>query len=301
MKQINYSIGLIAMALCLIAFLAQAQDKTEKGTIKIDLTYHQLNNDLPVIKVSAKTRKDKKFQPVDGVEINLFFNTETSQGFMGRVETNSNGAGSLSLPVRFKDQFDSLFSFKFIGTLIQNDSFEDQSTELEITKAKIELTLEDIDSARTIHAKVLAFQDTGWVAQPETEIKLVVRRLMSDLAATEEETFTTDKNGEASAEFSLSIPGDAQGNIIIGAKIDDHETYGSLVSTKTAKWGVPLDPDNSFAKTFAKRTLWATRDKTPIWLLVFPNLIIVSVWGIIFYLIYQISRIIKLGKAKQPE
>ena len=147
MKQIKYSIGLIAMVLCLIAFLAQAQDKTAKGTIKIDLTYHRLNDDLPVIKVSAKTRKEKKFQPVEGVEINLFFNTETSQGFMGRVETNSNGAGSLSLPVRFKDQFDSLFSFKFIGTLIQNDSFEDQSTELEISKAKIELTLEDNDSA----------------------------------------------------------------------------------------------------------------------------------------------------------
>ena len=170
------------MALCLIAFLAQAQDKTEKGTIKIDLTYHQLNNDLPVIKVSAKTKKEKKFQPVEGVEINLFFNAETSQGFMGRVETNSHGAGSLSLPVRFKDQWDSLSSFKFIGTLIQNDSFEDQSTELEISKAKIELTLEDVDSARTIHAKVLAFQDTGWVAQPETEIKLVVRGLMSDLS-----------------------------------------------------------------------------------------------------------------------
>ena len=298
MKQIKHSIGPITMVLCLIVFLGQAQDKAAKGTIKIDLTYHQLNNDLPVIKVSAKTKKEKKFQPVEGVVINLFFNAETSQGFMGRVRTNNNGAGSLSMPVRFKDQWDSLYGFKFIGTLIQNDSFDDQSTELEITKAKIELTLEDNDS--TIHAKLLAFQDTGWVAQPETEIKLVVRRLMSDLSATEEETFTTDKNGEASAEFNLSIPGDAQGNIIIGAKIDDHEMFGSLVSAKAAKWGVPLDPDDSFAKSFAKRTLWATRDKTPLWLLIFPNLIIVTVWGIIFYLLYQINRIRKLGRTNDP-
>jgi hypothetical protein len=299
MRQIKNSIGLIATILCLISLLGQAQDKTVKGTIKIDLAYHQLNNDLPVIKVSAKTKKEKKFQPVAGVTINLFFNTESAQGFMGRVETNSNGAGSLTVPARFKNQFDSLFSFKFIGTLVQNDSFEDHSTELEISKAKIELTLEDIDSVRTIHAKVLAFQDTGWVAQPETEIKFVVRRLMSDLTATEEETFTTDEKGEASAEFTLSIPGDAQGNLTIGAKIDDHEVYGSLVSAKSAKWGVPLAPD-SFSKTFAKRTLWATRDKTPLWLLIFPNLIIVTVWGIIFYLIYQITRIIRLGRANDP-
>jgi len=297
MKPTNYSTGFIVMALCSIAILLQAQDKPEKGTINLGLTYHQLNSDLPVIKVSAKTKKEKKFQPVEGAEINLFFNTETSRGFIGRIKTNSHGAGSLTLPERFKSQWDSLNSFKFIGTLTQNDLFEDQSTELEISKAKIELTLDEADSVRTIHAKVVAFQDTGWVAQPETEIKLVVRGLMSDLNATEEETFTTDENGEASAEFVLSMPGDTKGDIIIGAKIVDHEVFGNVVTAKSVKWGLPLVPDNSFEK----RTLWATRDKTPIWLLVFPNLIIVSVWGIIFFLIYQILRLIKLGKASDLE
>jgi len=296
MKHLNYSTRLIAIALCLVPFLAHAQDKTEKGTIKIDLTYYQLNNDLPVIKVSAKTKKERKFEMVGGVEVNLFFGKETAHGFIGRIKTNSHGVGSSSLPMKFKSQWDSLSSFKFIGTVTKNDQFENQSTELEIAKAKIELTLEDVDSVRTIHAKVLAFRDNSWVAQPETEIKLVVRRLLSDLKATEDETFTTDKNGEVSTEFSLSIPGDAQGNIIIGAKIDDHETYGSLVSAKAVKWGLPLVPDNSFAK----RTLWATRDKTPLWLLIFPNLIIISVWGIIFFLIYQIVRIIKLGRTNEP-
>src|SRR5688572_20703310 len=228
MKHINYTLGMLAMVLCLIGFSSQAQDKTEKGTISLGIMYHQLNNDLPVIKVSAKTKIERKFQPVEGEEINLFFMSETSQGFIGRVKTNSHGAGSLTLPEKFKSQWDSLSSFKFIGTIADTTRFEFQSAELEISKAKIELTLEEVDSVRTISAKVLAFQDTGWVAQPETDIKFVVRRLMSDLNATEEETFTTDENGDVSAEFSLSIPGDANGDIIIGAKIDDHEVYGSL-------------------------------------------------------------------------
>ena len=46
MRQIKNSIGLIATTLCLISLLGQAQDKTEKGTIKIDLAYHQLNDDF---------------------------------------------------------------------------------------------------------------------------------------------------------------------------------------------------------------------------------------------------------------
>src|SRR6478609_2221843 len=232
MKHFNCSTGLMMMLICFTAFLAQAQE-TEKGTISIGLTYNQLNDDLPVIKVSAKTKKDRRFEPVGDEEINLFFMTNTSQGFIGMVKTNSHGAASLTLPVRFKSQWDSLASFMFIGTLADTTRFAYQSAELEITKAKIELTLDEADSVRTIHAKVLAFQDGNWVAQPETDVKLVVRRLMSDLNATEEETFTTDENGEVSSEFILTIPGDIQGDIVIGTKIDDHEMFGSLVTTKT--------------------------------------------------------------------
>lgn len=293
MMQIKYFSVLIASLLCLGAFSVPAQEKIEKGVLRIGLTYHQLNNEMPVLKVSAKTKKEKKFESVEGVEINLFFDQETSQGFMGSVKTNSHGAGSLSLPVRFKTMWDSLSQFTFIATVTNNDQFEDQSTEIEITKAKIELTLDEADSVRTIKARVLAFQDTGWVALPETEIKLVVRRLLSDLSATAEESFTTDENGEVVAEFNSSIPGDAEGIIMLGAKIEEHELYGNLVSAKSITWGTPVKPDNSFSK----RTLWATRDKTPLWLLIFPNLIIVTVWGIIFYLFYQIGRIVKLGKS----
>ena len=123
MKPINSSLGLVAMLFCFAAFLGQAQDKADKGTINIGLTYHQLDTDLPIIKVSAKTKKDRKFEPVEGVEINLFLGSETSAGFMGRIKTNVHGAGSMALPERFKAQYDSSNSFMFIGTLTQNDRF----------------------------------------------------------------------------------------------------------------------------------------------------------------------------------
>ena len=291
--KIKYSCGLMALLLSMSAFILLAQEKPEKSIVKIDLAYHQLNDDLPVLKVTAKTRKEKKFEPVEGVEMNVFFGEETSAGFMGRVATDGHGTGSMVMPLNFKPRWDSLHHFTFIATVTGNALYEDQSAEIEITKAKIELTLDEIDSVRTIKAKVLAFQDTGWVALPETEIKLVVRRLLSDLPATEEDAYTTDESGVAEAEFNLNLPGDANGAIIIGAKIDDHEQFGNIVSSRVVKWGLPLAPDNSFAK----RTLWATRDKTPLWLLIFPNLIIVTVWGIIFFLFYQIMKIKKLGKA----
>ena len=84
MKQFLYSI-LVAMLVWPANVLVQAQDKTEKGTINIALTYSQLNEELPIIRVSAKTKKERKFEPVEGVEVNLFFGTETSSGFLGRI------------------------------------------------------------------------------------------------------------------------------------------------------------------------------------------------------------------------
>lgn len=294
MKRLAYSSMIIALILCTTVLLS-AQEKKEKSTLRINLAYHQQNEDLPILKVLAQTKPGKKFEAVEGVAINLFFNEETAQGFMGRATTNNAGVGSLSLPAKFKNNWDSLLNFKFIATVTGNEDFNDEMVEIEIVKARIDLALEEEDSVRVIRAKVLSFEDGSWVGVPETEIKLFVRRLLSDLSAGEEEFYTTDEAGEASSEFSLAIPGDAYGNIIIGAKIEDHDLFGSKAATKIIKWGVPLEPDNSFDR----RTLWATRDKTPIWLLIFPNLMIAGVWGTIFYLIYLVIRIIKLGKAEK--
>jgi hypothetical protein len=75
--------------------------------------------------------------------------------------------------------------------------------------------------------------------------------------------------------------------------IEDHDEFGSIFAFTMKKWGKPTVDDNS---AFERRTLWSTRDKTPYWLLVFPNLIIFGVWGVIVYLVLQIFKIKKLSK-----
>jgi len=268
--------------------------EAEKATLRLDLTYQrQENGQLPMLKTSTKTKAGKRFEPVHDVEINLFFNEETSKGFLGRIKSSDKGTAFLTIPDDFTYELDTSAVLKFIATVTNNEKFEDVSSEIEITKAQIELTLNEEDSIRTMKAKVLVFEEGGWKPAPETEIKFVVKRLLSDLNAGEEELYTTDEFGEASSEFTLHIPGDAEGNIFIAAKIDDNDVYGSISSSKEVKWGTPLQKDNSFAK----RTLFATRDKTPLWLLIFPNLIIITVWSFIFYLIYQIILLRRIGKA----
>jgi hypothetical protein len=192
-------------------------------------------------------------------------------------------------------KLDSMSPFKLIAFASESKEYGEQLTEIEITKARIELSLSDVDSTRKVNAKLLALKEGKWIEVPETEMKLFVRRAFSDLPLSEN-ALTSNETGEVSAEFNpkTPIPGDFKGNIIIGAKVEDNESYGTIISLTYAAWGIPSKPDGSFLE----RSLWAARDKTPIWLLVFPNLIIATVWGLIFYMIYLIFRIRKVGLQK---
>jgi Ni/Fe-hydrogenase subunit HybB-like protein len=289
-KAASHATLLLALFMVVAPSSSAVSQGDKKKTLSLNLAYYQRNSDLPILKVTAKTKPVKKFEPVEGIDVNLFLNEEMASGFIAKAKTNMKGEASVRLPIRFKSAWDSASTFLFIAAATGDNDFEDVSTEIEITKARIELTLEEEDSVRTISAKLTALED-GWVVVPETEMKLTVKRSLADINAGEEDTYTTDETGECSAGYSLVVPGDKDGNIFIGAKIEDHELYGSIETSQSVKWGTPLPLDNSFAK----RTLFATRDKTPLWLLIFPNAIIAGVWGAILFLLYQIFKIKKLG------
>jgi hypothetical protein len=286
MKRLKVFSVLATIIFLTISFYVSGQ---EKGSLKLGLMYTQVNDQAPVLRLSTKTKKGKKFEQVEGIEITLSFMEETPKGFLGKVKTDKAGLASFELPAQILPTLDSLSPFKFIATTASNEQFDAVTSESEITKARIELALPEVDSTRAVEAKVLALQEGKWTEVPEVEVKLFVKRLFSDLPLGEG-TYTTNETGQVSGEFNTNIPGDGEGNIIVGAKIDDNETYGTIISVKSVKWGVPLKDDRSFYK----RTLWAARDKTPLWLLIFPNIIIITVWGFIFYLFYLIRIIRKV-------
>jgi hypothetical protein len=289
MKYIGILSAMILTALVSVSVRTSAQEK-EKSIIRVSLSYIQTNEQAPVLKTSAKRKVGKRYEAIDGVVINLSFMEDSPQGFIGSVKTNKEGIASMVLPDTIRKKLSSLSQFKFIASVTSNDQFDDELTEIFITKSRIELSLQEVDSVRTVEAKLLALREGQWVDVPETEVKLFVKRLYSDYPIGLD-AYTTNEGGLVSATYNMNLPGDPHGNLIIGAKVDDNDTYGTIATTKVIKWGVPLKADTSFSK----RTLFSTRDKTPIWLLIFPNLIIASVWGFIFYLVILIRRIRKIG------
>jgi hypothetical protein len=268
-----------------------AQDP-EKKTIKLGISYRAVNKMAPALLVTAKTKNGKKFEAVEYVEIIAFLGEPSDVNKLGSVVTDRKGTGYIAVPDGLLPVLDSLEMMSFTATSRASAGYEAGEASLEMSKARIELSLSEADSVRTIDATVMAFQEGAWKPLPEAEVKLFVKRLFSDLPVGDE-TYTTDADGKVTAEYTITLPGDPEGSIIVGAKLDDNDTYGTVIAAQSVKWGTPQAADNSFNK----RTLWATRDKTPVWLLIFPNVIIATVWGFIFYLFYLIRKIRKIGTA----
>jgi hypothetical protein len=76
-------------------------------------------------------------------------------------------------------------------------------------------------------------------------------------------------------------------------KIEDDDVYGTVESQSEIKWGFHSEGEKD---NWNNRSLSASREKAPMYLIIASNLIIAVIWGTIFYVIYQLVRIRKASK-----
>lgn len=89
-----------------------------------------------------------------------------------------------------------------------------------------------------------------------------------------------DENGTIIVSIIDEIPG-VNGILTFEVVLKDSDDYGTVKSMVKASIGIPIVDES----TFDERTMWSPRNKTPYLLLIFPNLLILTMWGLIIYLI----------------
>jgi hypothetical protein len=156
------------------------------------------------------------------------------------------------------------------------------------------MTLEEADSVRQI-VVTLETTDADGNTTPisEVEVHFYVQRLFGLLPLSADPQ-STDANGEITLEFPAGIPGDTAGNVVIVAKVEEHELFGNLDFRKKISWGVPLIIDHN--KHI--RALWSSRENAPYYLIVIVNSMLIGIWGVIAYIVFQVFQIRKLGRQK---
>jgi hypothetical protein len=168
--------------------------------------------------------------------------------------------------------------------------FSVQYSQSQEKKAIIRLQFSEDGVKKYITAKVNEFENDS-IGDPVSEIDLnfYVERTFS-LLPIGDFFNTTEENGEVKIEFPSDLPGDSVGNVKIIVKIVEADEYADTEVQKTINWGIVT----SLSNKQAKRSLWAAGANAPISLLLLTNILILTVWGIIVYIIFKLVQISKL-------
>jgi hypothetical protein len=294
MKKNNHHKLLIILLLLLAFGKLQAQDSVELSPTILSLRYFLPENKVPYIIVNTKKKVGRKFEPVKNISVNVFYYEATENNLLGKITTAENGEGRIAFPPSFKNTWDPVNEFKFVAASVPAKGEAALEADLTIKKAILVVdTLVDAE-ARTVTAQLKEKVGNEWVAVKEIEMKLGLKRSLGNLTVGDAETFTSDSTGTASAAFIRdSMSGDEKGNLVLVARVEDNDIYGNLVVEKSVPWGVK----EKTTEHFWHRTLWSTGNRAPVWLLFLALSIIIGVWGTLFYLVKQLLKIKKMGKA----
>jgi hypothetical protein len=298
MNSMKNNVSKTAALVLLLAFssYAQAQTDSAKKTLALTVAYYMQNNKVIYLLASAKTKTDGKFLPVKGISMSVYLDKDSSGNLIGKIITNERGLAKAIIPPALKTAWNGLAKHSFIAVSETNKDFESTTAETAMAKSRIVIDTVFDGEKRSIKVTVSSFNGTGWVPAANVEMKVGIGRSAGSILSAEKETYTTDSTGTVTAELTrINIPGGEKGNIVLVAKVEENDQYGNLIVEKTVPWGVAVKPDNSF---FDQRALWATRFRTPFWLLFMAYSIVIGVWGTLCYLVLQIFKIKRLGNAE---
>ena len=269
--------------------IVHAQEASDETAI-LKLQYFNINNSVQYLLLESSTKKNKIFTPKKNILYKVYLDSFSNSNLIAEVKTNDEGKAKMFIPPSLKTVWDNSSLHTFI--VMQGD--EEVQSDYSITKARIEIDTSTVDSIKNITVKVLKDENGKLIAVPDVEMKVGIKRLGGILSGGDEETYTTDSSGLVTLPFTkINMPGDKFGNIVLTAKIEDNEFLGNIIIEKKAAWGVPTIVSDDF---FKRRELWSTRFRSPYWLLFMAYAIVIGVYGTLIYLVFQMVKIIKLGK-----
>jgi hypothetical protein len=292
----NCLFGLLSVAAIAPATVAAHAPDSTKSPLVVSVSYFSVDNRVPYLTVTAKSKVAGKFQQVKGAEVKLYLDKDsTGKGIalIGKVITDEKGKAATNISPALAQEWKASASHTFIAVTDKTKQFDETNSEITIAKARI-----TVDTAEDKNVVVTFSELKGgsWVAVKGVDIKIGIKRLGADLQIGDDQSYTTDSMGRVKAEFrKTGIPGNATGNITLVAKVEDNDQYGNLRIEKMIPWGTKFVA----GKDFFHRALWASQFHSPVWLVLIAYTILITVWGTLIYLVFLLIKIRRLGRENQ--
>jgi len=273
-----------------IGFSAIAQTTADdfKKVFKFSTIKQADNTRLLEVSFVAQNKEDRKDQiAVFEAEISFYNVLDSTQKKLGVAKTDQDGLAQLTLPENQKYLVDPYGYMHFKAVFRGQGDMGGKSSELAVRDIFLKMTLEIVDSVKTVSITAQTFDSTGAkIDVPEADVVLSVGGLISKMPIAQE----TLEEGSLELEFPEDIPGDKNGMINVYVTIDEHEEYGSVVQMQPADWGT-FDTQ----KKAVVNQLWS--EAAPIWMYVLLAILLIGVWANYAYTAYNLFKIKKEGQA----
>ncbi|MCF6307085.1 MAG: hypothetical protein L3J09_03920 [Flavobacteriaceae bacterium] len=278
-------LAIISVFVFATSFQTINAQSVKKNKLRIKGQYIHIMDGQAYLDLKTTAKVDKKNIKVSDADLYVFNELEEGSIELGKATTNAKGEAIYI----FKDlnllKADSSFVYNLLVSFKGNDHFKKAKKRISFKKVIIEAKLISKDSINYISAKLSDPITKEAVAS--TPLTIQVQRLYDPLILGEEFN-ETDENGEILIPVEDGIPG-IDGIINLEVVLNDSDDYGTIKAIVKAPIGKVIVDES----TFDQRTMWSPRNKTPIFLLIIPNLLIIGIWGLIIYLIINLFKISK--------
>jgi hypothetical protein len=256
-----------------------------KNKVRIKAYYVKIMNKEIYFDISASSKIGNDNVDVSNIELTVYNEYDDEKVALGTTTTNMNGKSRFIIKDLNSIKADSTNTYNILISFKGNDAFKRASKRLSFMDAAIEAKVITKDSINYITA---VLKDTSKDSVlTDASLTIQVQRLFQPLFIGEEFNIT-DEDGTIIVPIEEGIPG-IDGMLNIEVVLNDSDEYGTVKDIVMAPVGVPIVDES----TFDQRTMWSPRNKTPIFLLIFPNLIIFGMLGLILYLVFNLFKIYK--------
>jgi hypothetical protein len=259
--------------------------ETKKNTIRLKADYIKTMNKEIAFNLRASSKVDGSNIDVANIELTVFNEYNDDSVKLGSTITDSEGKSTFVVNDLNLIKPDSTGLYNILVSFKGNDAYKRASKSVTYKDATIEAKIITKDSVNYITATL---KDTATDSVLSDQILNVqVQRLFRPLRIGPEFN-STDESGTIIVPIEEGIPG-VDGMLTFEVVLKDNDDYGTVKAQVTAALGTPVVDES----TFDERTMWSPRNKTPLFLLIVPNLITLGIWGIIIYLILNLVKIKK--------
>lgn len=279
----HFFLVLLSVFLCTSSY---AQNK-KKNTVRLNVQYVKVMNGEIFLNIKATARVEKENIEVADIDLIVYNEYDGEEIEIGKIKTNAKGEGKLVLDNLNALKADDLNFYNINVAFEGSDSFKRASKSISIKNADVIANIITQDSIHYISAELWDTSDSIKIALPEQNLKVQLQRLFKPLRIGEEFN-TTDENGAIMVEVENGLPG-VDGILTFEVVLDESDEYGTVKALVQAPIGKPIVDES----TFDERTMWSPRNKTPLFLLIFPNLLTLGIWSIIIYLVINLFKISK--------